>query len=1264
LLEKGEGLGRLWAGLVSGFWVLVLFVAVFGVVLNVPVVWGSGTIYIRADGSIDPPTAPISTIDNVTYTFADNINDHIVVERSNIIIDGAGYMLQGFGTGTENDVGFYLSGINNVTIKNTTIRSLWGGLLLDSSSFNTISGNNITGNWYGVMLRSWSFNNTILGNNITDNGDGIWSSSPSNTFSENSIRNNGIGIHLWSSFNTVSGNNITDNDSGVWFDMGKSSFNTVSGNNITDNRMGIYTQGGPSNNTISGNNITDNDYGIYLYWTSFNTVSGNNITDNGYGVWLFDLSSYNSFFRNKFLNNTNQVSKHGYANTWDTGYPSGGNYWSDYTGVDFFSGTYQNVTGSDGIGDVPHVIDVNNQDKYPLMYHWSPIPANFTYITPDGLIDPPTAPIHRVGDLYELTSNISGSIVVQRDNILIDGRGYKVQGSGAPWRAPGIYLSNRSNVTVKNAKIQDFGNGVVVKSIGKVVIEKNEIVGNSESGIMIMGESNVLIKENIIIMNKNGIATDVSETHSGIAVVGNTISSNKENGIYLSSHGEGSPFGGHSYGYIFNVTISASAVTLNGRNGIYLDSVGIYYTSVYGETGDGYSHIYDVTVSSNNVSSNKESGIYLSSYGHSELSSGYGFSYISNVTLSSNSVLFNGKNGVHLSSSQRNGYYAISKIYDVRLSSNNVSLNNENGIYLDTHTYWGLNGRDSYIYDVTISSNNVLSNGGNGIQLYSSSYDDGFQGRGSGHIFNIRLMSNNVSLNNGSGIYLHGYGYGYGYGSGFGSVYNVTLSSNTVLSNKENGIYMYGQGYSDGYSGGVGYGWGDGSVYNVAFSFNNVSLNDGDGVYVHAYGYGYGHDYGPGYGYIHHITLLSENLSLNGGNGLNLYSHGYSSSSRDAYAYGYIYNVTLISCRISSNGRTGVYSYSDSYAYSYGDGYGYSYSYIYDFSLVSNTISKNHERGLGFDAKTDIYNVTAYYNNFINNTIQVYISESYPNIWDDGYPSGGNYWSDYTGIDEKRGPDQDQLGSDGIGDTPYVINVNNRDRYPLMIPLGDITPPVATDDYNGLWQPADFTITLTATDDLSGVAEIYYKINDGLTKTVSADGQPLITTEGADNKLEYWSIDKAGNEELPHKILTGIKLDETYPTIETPSRMPDGDVLPDQPVKVSVSVTDATSQVKNVTLSYTINDGETWTDLPMNHTASNLYEATIPPQQADTTVRFKITAYDHAGNNATLDGTQPYCTYQVIPEFPPSLILPLFIITTLLAAICFRRKQKTTLKII
>jgi len=143
------------------------------------------------------------------------------------------------------------------------------------------------------------------------------------------------------------------------------------------------------------------------------------------------------------------------------------------------------------------------------------------------------------------------------------------------------------------------------------------------------------------------------------------------------------------------------------------------------------------------------------------------------------------------------------------------------------------------------------------------------------------------------------------------------------------------------------------------------------------------------------------------------------------------------------------------------------------------------------------------------------------------------------------------------------------------------------------------------------------------------------------------------------QITVTAEIDSTPPTIGIPSRDPPGDVQPNQPVKISVNVTDTISQVKNVTLYYTLNNGTTWEEpIPMNLNAStNLYEATIPGQPADTWVKYKIIAYDNAGNNATLDGTEPYCAYQVIPEFPSTLVFLLFMTVTLIAVILHKRKQ-------
>ena len=87
-------------------------------------------------------------------------------------------------------------------------------------------------------------------------------------------------------------------------------------------------------------------------------------------------------------------------------------------------------------------------------------------------------------------------------------------------------------------------------------------------------------------------------------------------------------------------------------------------------------------------------------------------------------------------------------------------------------------------------------------------------------------------------------------------------------------------------------------------------------------------------------------------------------------------------------------------------------------TIVGNTVLNNQ---IGIYASYTENNVI-YHNSFINNTDQVSLSSS-SDIWDNGYE--GNYWSDYAGTDSD---------GDGIGDNPYIINEDNRDRYPLMNP--------------------------------------------------------------------------------------------------------------------------------------------------------------------------------------------------------------------------------------
>jgi parallel beta-helix repeat protein len=105
--------------------------------------------------------------------------------------------------------------------------------------------------------------------------------------------------------------------------------------------------------------------------------------------------------------------------------------------------------------------------------------------------------------------------------------------------------------------------------------------------------------------------------------------------------------------------------------------------------------------------------------------------------------------------------------------------------------------------------------------------------------------------------------------------------------------------------------------------------------------------------------------------------------------------------------------------------YGSSYNQISENNVTSKTsLSGLYSHGICFNTA---FNNSFYHNNIINNTYQFWSSNSV-NFWDDGYPNGGNYWSDYTA----KNPNADARSKLGIYNLPYVIDPQNRDHYPLV----------------------------------------------------------------------------------------------------------------------------------------------------------------------------------------------------------------------------------------
>jgi len=300
---------------------------------------------IKADGSVDPSTTLINHDGNI-YTFTGNLNGQLIVEKDNIIIDGAGYALQGNGTIADlyiraSGIGINLTGRSEVTIRNLRIEEYLDAVYLRRSNNITLAENVVSQNGIGIYVTGQSTNIKLHSNEVS--------------------ASDGQGMTL----NDTSGTIVSENR--IWR------------NAQAGGVAGIVLVFG-SNNLIVGNTIENNEDGMWLGSTSNNTVAGNNFTNNYYGLQLLSRAETGVIYCNNFVNNSvsayDSDDVYENFNKWDNG--TIGNYWSDYTTK------YHNATelNSSGIGDTSYIVQTlenpyltkrstSNIDHYPLMKPFS-----------------------------------------------------------------------------------------------------------------------------------------------------------------------------------------------------------------------------------------------------------------------------------------------------------------------------------------------------------------------------------------------------------------------------------------------------------------------------------------------------------------------------------------------------------------------------------------------------------------------------------------------------------------------------------------------------------------------------------------------------------------------------------------------------------------------------------------------------------------------------------------------------------------------------
>jgi parallel beta-helix repeat protein len=293
--------------------------------------------YNAYDFAVDVSGDGFSQFDNYvdTSNTVDGKSIYYLKDESNLVL------------GAQSNAGVvYLINCKNITVQDLTLTRNYCGVFLWNTTCSYITNVTARENWDSGIRLDQSENNTIIDNRLSNQE---WS-----------------GVKLMGSEN----NSIMWNDASYNWNFGIYSFdsghNQIASNILSHNNEGLYVIGSSDNTSILDNLVSNNsEAGATVY--SFNcTLVENIFKENGVGIIA---SPYcDAIYHNNFIQNNMQVFPVdlGYT-TWDDGYPSGGNYWSDYKGQDVFKGPYQNETGSDEIGDTPYVIGIANQDRYPQM---------------------------------------------------------------------------------------------------------------------------------------------------------------------------------------------------------------------------------------------------------------------------------------------------------------------------------------------------------------------------------------------------------------------------------------------------------------------------------------------------------------------------------------------------------------------------------------------------------------------------------------------------------------------------------------------------------------------------------------------------------------------------------------------------------------------------------------------------------------------------------------------------------------------------------
>jgi parallel beta-helix repeat protein len=945
--------------------------------------------------------------------------------------------------------GIYLSYTNNNSIMNCHVYANGYGIRISASPYNDIVGCEINNSAYGLQLDTvltnlaW-YNNIVDCDlyNTTQQAVRYTELARYNTMTGCNIHDNrGIGIYMYkASYNTFTSCNVYNNrDDGIYVSF-SSIGDSFSDFNIYNNTLfGFHTYSQANNFDVLNCNIYDNHGGgIQLGVCQNGYLSGNTLTNNNLNLLVLG-SSLSSYYHSIDPSNTIDGKPVYYLVNQSNIVLTEANHFG-YLGL--ISCT--NITAMNSVVNGIMLVNTVHSTIINVTSHSNQIGIYLTISSNyNTLMD---------CDVYNNTQNgiiLSGS----NNNNLTNCNAYNNIGYGI--RLFGSSYNIVTNCTAHNTAVMPgfgYGYGIMFESAANYnTLIDSDAYNNGNTGITLTS-NNYVMNCNAYNNVQNGIALGSQGSNNNITNC--NAFNNTQNGFHFSYHANNNDLtncDSHDNGKI-GISITSSNINRitncniydNGNYGALL--AGCANTRLRGDTFTGNLYNFGVTGSyvqdidpSNTVDG--KNIYYLVSQSNQVLDETDNVGFLGLVSCTNITVKNSDVTGVLLVTTTHStlqniashdyeiGFY-LSGSSDDTITDCDAYNNTNYGLYLDSSANTKV--RDSAFYDnqydfgVTgayvqdIDSSNMV-NGKNIYYLVGQSDQVLDETDNVGFVClvscsNIMVLNSDTSgvlLVNTDGSVITNV-------SAHGAMTGIIISGSTNNQITECTAYDNNQGISlvDGSDNAIV----DSTAYDNVVGILLGGLPTGNTVSGCEF---YGNT-GAG------ISVTTTDILDVANSFIDCVSH------ENGIGISLVgFSTTVTGCVFNDNLGNGIYfdippwggndGNEITYCTSSNNDYGI-YIYYEEYKMTQPNSHQSPREGLNI----------FHHNNFIDNAQNAYEGYGWDNPtqtqWDDG--SQGNYWSDYTGVDED---------GDGIGDTPYDIPDNGyQDMYPLMTPW-DTTPPVITD---------------------------------------------------------------------------------------------------------------------------------------------------------------------------------------------------------------------------